>query len=57
MGSGASGAGHGGSGGRGQHEPFTGSAYGNLYEPNDFGSSGGGPVNRAGSFVNYESNV
>ena len=51
MGTGASGAGHGGSGGRGEREPFTGSGYGNLYEPNDFGSSGGGPVNQGGLFL------
>ena len=48
MGLGASGGGHGGSGGRGQVEPFTGAAYGNLYEPDDFGSTGGGPVNQGG---------
>ena len=45
---GASGAGHGGSGGRGKDEPYTGLPYGNLYEPNEFGSSGGGPNSDAG---------
>ena len=50
MNSGSSGAGHGGSGGRGENEPFCGSPYGNLYEPNEFGSSGGGTANNAGWF-------
>lgn len=41
---GASGAGHGGSGGRGNIQsgtPLTGFAYGDIYEPDKFGSAGG----------------
>lgn len=45
---GASGAGHGGSGGRGEIEPTTGAAYGNLYEPDGFGSAGGGTSSQSG---------
>ena len=48
-GSGASGGGHGGTGGRGSSTPFVGLPYGNLYEPNTFGSSGGGAVGREGA--------
>ena len=48
---GASGGGHGGNGGRGQNDPYTGVPYGNLYEPDNFGSAGGGPSNQAGQFA------
>lgn len=46
---GASGAGHGGSGGRGsitKGTPFTGFAYGDIYQPDMFGSVGGRGQNR-----------
>lgn len=39
--SGASGGGYGGTGGRGKSTPTVGLPYGNLYEPSEFGSSGG----------------
>lgn len=45
---GASGAGHGGTGGRGKSIPVIGLAYGNLYEPTEFGSSGGGSSGKPG---------
>lgn len=45
---GASGGGHGGNGGRGENDPYTGVPYGNLYEPDNFGSAGGGATNQAG---------
>lgn len=45
---GAAGAGHGGTGGRGKSYPLIGLPYGNLYEPNEFGSSGGGAPGKAG---------
>ena len=43
-GSGSSGGGHGGTGGKGSLSgaDYVGLPYGNLYEPTDFGSSGGG---------------
>jgi len=44
----ASGAGHGGTGGRGKNTPKVGVPYGNLYEPVEFGSSGGGASGKAG---------
>lgn len=44
---GSSGAGHGGRGGRGAGAVVVGQAYGDLYEPVRFGSSGGG--NKAGA--------
>jgi hypothetical protein len=40
--SGSSGGGHGGTAGRGSATDYVGLPYGNLYEPADFGSSGGG---------------
>lgn len=40
--SGSSGGGHGGRGGRGANAQVVGKAYGDLYEPVRFGSSGGG---------------
>lgn len=49
---GASGAGHGGSGGRGNVKsgtPFTGFAYDDIYEPDKFGSSGGKGNGRGGN--------
>lgn len=44
------GAGHGGSGGHGKGSGFThtGQPYGNLYEPEAFGSAGGGPLGGSG---------
>lgn len=45
---GASGGGHGGTGGRGRSTPIVGLPYGNLYEPVDFGSSGGGSLGKPG---------
>ena len=39
--SGSSGAGHGGTSGRGQGSLLTGQPYGDLFEPHQFGSSGG----------------
>lgn len=47
-GSAASGAGHGGTGGRGRNTPKVGVPYGNMYEPVEFGSSGGGASGRGG---------
>ena len=47
-GTGASGGGHGGTGGRGSSSSFVGLPYGNLYEPDAFGSSGGGAVGQEG---------
>ena len=41
-GQGSSGAGHGGNGGSGQNQGRVGSAFGNVYEPTDFGCKGGG---------------
>lgn len=38
---GASGAGHGGTSGRGYAQTYTGQPYGHLYEPTEFGSAGG----------------
>ena len=46
-----SGAGFGGRGGRGYNSPVVGTAYGDLYEPVRFGSSGGGPVSGGGGGV------
>ena len=37
----ASGAGHGGAGGRGTSQPLVGKAYGSLDKPEDYGSGGG----------------
>mgnify|MGYP001792443867 CR=1 FL=1 len=45
---GASGGGHGGTGGRGKINTKVGLSYGNIYEPEEFGSSGGGNVHNAG---------
>ena len=45
---GASGGGHGGTGGRGETSSLVGQPYGNMYEPIEFGSSGDGPVSKAG---------
>ena len=47
-GRGASGGGHGGTGGRGKTTPKVGLPYGNMYEPAEFGSSGGGATGKAG---------
>ena len=44
----ASGGGHGGTGGRGKNTPKVGVPYGNMYEPVEFGSSGGGESGKAG---------
>ena len=44
----ASGGGHGGTGGRSKTTPRVGLPYGNMYEPVDFGSSGGGEPGKAG---------
>ncbi|KAK3576661.1 hypothetical protein CHS0354_004945 [Potamilus streckersoni] len=44
----SSGAGHGGSGGRGKDLEKGGIPYGDIYEPTLFGSSGGGPSGGAG---------
>ena len=44
----ASGGGHGGTGGRGKNTPKVGVPYGNMYEPLEFGSSGGGSSGKAG---------
>ena len=44
----ASGGGHGGTGGRGKNTPKVGVPYGNMYEPVEFGSSGGGSSGKAG---------
>ena len=44
----ASGGGHGGTGGRGKNTPKVGVPYGNMYEPVEFGSSGGGLSGKAG---------
>ncbi|XP_070535282.1 uncharacterized protein [Ptychodera flava] len=38
-----SGGGHGGTGGHGKYVQKTGRAYGHIYEPEHFGSAGGGP--------------
>lgn len=46
--SGSSGGGHGGSGGRGSATMYVGLPYGNVYEPTDFGSSGGGNQGQEG---------
>ena len=46
--SGASGGGHGGTGGRGKHTSKVGLPYGNMYEPIEFGSSGGGVNKKQG---------
>lgn len=46
-GTGSSGGGHGGSGGRGSSTKYVGLPYGNLYEPADFGSSGGGETGKS----------
>ena len=48
----ASGGGHGGTGGRGKNTPKVGVPYGNMYEPVEFGSSGGGASGRAGNNKN-----
>ena len=48
---GSSGAGFGGRGGRGAHSPVVGAAYGDLYEPVRFGSSGGGEKSGRGGGV------
>ena len=48
---GSSGAGYGGRGGRGMHMPAVGAAYGDLYEPVVFGSSGGGQNSGRGGGV------
>ena len=45
---GSSGGGHGGNGGRGKQAPTVGTAYGDLYEPVQFGSCGGGPESGSG---------
>lgn len=45
---GASGGGHGGTGGRGEAVHKVGLPYGNMYEPAEFGSSGGGIATKAG---------
>lgn len=45
---GASGGGHGGTGGRGRSNVVIGLPYGNLYEPVEFGSSGGGSLGKPG---------
>ena len=50
-GSGASGGGHGGTGGRGSRNPYVGFPYGNLYEPDAFGSSGGGALGKEGTCI------
>lgn len=47
---GYSGGGHGGTGGRGSSTPMVGLPYGNLYEPDAFGSSGGGVVGKEGKY-------
>lgn len=47
--SGASGGGYGGTGGRGKSSPTVGLPYGNLYEPSEFGSSGGKGSGTAGN--------
>ena len=44
----ASGGGHGGTGGRGKLTPKVGLPYGNMYEPIEFGSSGGGASEKQG---------
>ena len=48
---GSSGAGCGGRGGRGDHSAVVGAAYGDLYEPVRFGSSGGGDKSGRGGGV------
>ena len=48
----ASGGGHGGTGGRGKNTPKVGVPYGNMYEPVEFGSSGGGASGKAGNNKN-----
>lgn len=48
---GASGGGHGGTGGRGKNMITVGLPYGNLYEPTEFGSSGGGQTGKAGNGI------
>ena len=48
---GSSGGGYGGRGGRGTHAPVVGAAYGDLYEPLRFGSSGGGRKSGRGGGV------
>ncbi|PIK61099.1 hypothetical protein BSL78_01924 [Apostichopus japonicus] len=48
---GSSGGGFGGTSGRGKGTPLTGQPYGNLYEPFDFGSSGGGTMGGAGGGI------
>lgn len=48
---GSSGAGHGGRGGRGRHAAVVGAAYGDIYEPVRFGSSGGGQKSGRGGGV------
>ncbi|XP_033640829.1 uncharacterized protein LOC117301055 [Asterias rubens] len=45
---GSSGAGHGGSGGHGYGVEETGQPYSDLYEPEEFGSAGGGPKGGSG---------
>ena len=45
---GASGGGHGGTGGRGEATAKVGLPYDNMYEPVEFGSSGGGVIGKAG---------
>ena len=50
-GSGSSGGGHGGTGGKGSATKYVGLPYGNLYEPNNFGSSGGGTAGQEGKIV------
>lgn len=48
---GASGGGYGGTGGRGKTSPIVGLPYGNLYEPWEFGSSGGKGSGTAGKLT------
>ena len=48
---GSSGAGYGGRGGRGAHAQVIGAAYGHIYEPLPFGSSGGGQNSGRGGGV------
>ena len=48
---GASGGGHGGTGGRGEITTFVGQPSDNMYEPVEFGSSGGGPNGKAGGKI------
>lgn len=51
--SGSSGGGHGGTGGKGAATNYVGLPYGNLYEPTDFGCSGGGVAGQKGNTFFY----